>query len=34
MNAFRITLTAKATMRLEQPATLSKIIPDNGGVCT
>ena len=34
INSFRITLTAKATMRLEQPATLSKIIPDNGGVCT
>jgi len=34
MNAFRITLTAKATMRLEQPASLSKIVPDNGGVCT
>jgi hypothetical protein len=34
LNAFHITLTAKATMRLEQPASLSKIVPDNGGVCT
>ena len=34
INSFRITLTAKATMRLEQPATLSKIVPDNGGACT
>ncbi len=33
INSFRITLTAKATMRLEQPATLSKIVPDNGGAC-
>ena len=32
INSFRITLTAKATMRLEQPASLSKITPD--GACT
>ena len=34
MSAFHITLTAKATMRLEQPATASKVVADNGGVCT
>jgi hypothetical protein len=34
MKAFHITLTAKATMRLEQPASLSKIVADNGGACT
>ena len=34
INSFHITLTAKATMRLEQPTTMSKIVPDNGGACT
>ena len=34
MDSIGITLTAKATMRLEQPASMSKIIADNGGVCT
>ena len=31
-NKMKITLTAKATMRLEQPANLSKIVSD--GACT
>jgi Flp pilus assembly protein TadG len=34
LDSVGITLTAKATMRLEQPPTMSKITPDNGGVCT
>ena len=34
MDSIGITLTAKATMRLEQPASMSKIIADNAGVCT
>ena len=34
MDTIGITLTANATMRLEQPATRSKIAADNAGVCT
>ena len=34
LDSIGITLTAKATMRLEQPASLSKITADNLGVCT
>ena len=34
LDSIGITLTAKATMRLEQPAALSKIVADNAGVCT
>ena len=34
LDSVGITLTAKATMRLEQPPTFSKLQPDNAGVCT
>jgi Flp pilus assembly protein TadG len=34
LDSIGITLTAKATMRLEQPPSMSKITPDNAGVCT
>jgi Flp pilus assembly protein TadG len=34
LDSVGITLTAKATMRLEQPPNFSKLQPDNAGVCT
>ena len=34
LDSVGITLTAKATMRLEQPPEFSKLQPDNAGVCT
>jgi hypothetical protein len=34
LDSVGITLTAKATMRLEQPPSMSKVSADNGGVCT
>jgi len=34
LDSVGITLTAKATMRLEQPPSMSRVVADNAGTCT